>query len=284
MSHFVVKCPAKINLALKINGKREDGYHLLSMVNLPLELHDVIDVEEVPFGMNTHVVCDDMHLLGLRFNLCFRAVEALREKCGFGNNFMIHIHKEIPSAAGLGGGSSDAAGILLSLNNYLKLGLSRDDLCELALPLGSDIPFFIIGKPALAEGIGGKIIPITPKKKYFCLLIKPEKGLSTKDVYAKFEQDKALKIDIPNVIKGVESGDDDLIVSSFGNDLYIPSSAMLPEVKDIVDELRKEFPLSAMSGSGSCCFALSTDLKKIKAAEKVWIKKGYDPILTSTLI
>ena len=89
MSLSVIKCPAKINLALQIKGKRDDGYHLLSMVNLVLELHDVIEIEKMPNGMNTHVICDDMRLLGLRFNLCSRAVDALRERCGFKDQFMI---------------------------------------------------------------------------------------------------------------------------------------------------------------------------------------------------
>ena len=282
---MVIKSPAKINLALQINGLRDDGYHLLRMVNLPLELHDVIEIDTSPYYGVTHITCDEMRLLGLRSNLCTRAVDLLREHFKFQNHFMIHIHKEIPFAAGLGGGSSNGAVVLIALNKMLKLGLTTDQLCELALPLGSDIPFFIRGGSALAEGIGDKLTPIHPKKQYHCLLVKPEAGLSTKDVYQHCDDYERLPINIDDVVKGLESGDDELIAKSFGNDLYPASCALLPEVKEVVDTLRADgFPLAAMSGSGSCCFALSLDAKKLKAEEKKFAKKGYDVILTRTAI
>jgi len=280
---MVIKSPAKINLALQITGKRDDGYHLLRMVNLPLALHDVIEIETLPYYNDTYVTCDEMRLVGLRSNLCTKAVDALRARFGFKNHFMIHIHKEIPFAAGLGGGSSNAAVVLIALNHILKLGLSEEELCEIDLPLGSDIPFFIKGRPALAEGIGDQLTPIYPKNAYHCLLVKPEKGLSTKDVYLRCDDFERLSIDIDNVVKGLEEGDDALVATSFGNDLFPASTALLPEVKDVVDMLRKDgFPLSAMSGSGSCCFALSLDNKKIKAEERKLAKLGYDVILTET--
>ena len=281
---MVIKSPAKINLALQINGTREDGYHLLRMVNIPLELHDVIEITTLPYYNDTYVTCDEMRLVGLRSNLCTRAVDLLRNKFGFKNHFMIHIHKEIPFAAGLGGGSSNAAVVLMALNHILKLGLSIDELCEIALPLGSDIPFFLKGTPALAEGIGEKLTPLKPKKQYHCLLVKPEEGLSTKDVYQHCDDEGRLPIDIDAVVHGLENGDEKEIADHFGNDLYPASCKLLPKVKTIVDTLRADgFPLSAMSGSGSCCFALSEDLKKIKAEEKKMIKLGHDVVLTRTL-
>lgn len=282
---MVIKSLAKINLALQITGVREDGYHTLRMVNLLLDLHDIIEIETSPYYHTTHVTCDEMRLVGPRSNLCTRAVDLLRAKFGFKEHFMIRIHKEVPFAAGLGGGSSNAAVVFIALNKILKLGLSIEELCEISLPLGSDIPFFIKGTAALAEGIGGNLTPIHPKKSYYCLLIKPEEGLSTKDVYNKVDECERLSIDIDEVVKGLESGDEEKIAASFGNDLYPASALMLPKVKEIVDALRADgFPLSAMSGSGSCCFALSTDQKKIKAEEKRFEKLGYDPILTKTRI
>jgi len=278
-----IKSYAKINLALKVESTREDGYHFIRMVNLPLELHDVLDIDTHPaFGV-THVICDEMRLLGLRSNLCTKAVDALRAKFGFKQQFMIHIHKEIPFAAGLGGGSSNAAAVLVALNKMLKLGLSIDELAEIALPLGSDIPFFLKGTSALAEGIGNQLTPIHPKKKYWVLLVKPQKGLSTKDVYGRVDEFPRLDIDIEEVVRALENGDDEGIVQHFGNDLYLPAKDMLPEVETVVEMLRKDgFPIAAMSGSGSCCFALSTDLHKIKAEEKKLLRTDYDVIVTST--
>lgn len=280
---MVIKSPAKINLALQITGLREDGYHTLRMVNLLLDLHDIVEIDTSPYYHITHITCDEMRLVGLRSNLCTKAVDLMRAKFGFKEHFMIRIHKEIPFAAGLGGGSSNAAVVFLALNKLLKLGLSVDELCEIALPLGSDIPFFIRGTAALAEGIGDDLTPVHPKKSYFCLLVKPEKGLSTKDVYLKVDECERLPMDIDAVVKALEEGDDEKIAANFGNDLYPASALMLPEVQDVVNKMREDgFPLSAMSGSGSCCFALSTDLKKIKAEEKRFLKLGYEPILTKT--
>ena len=282
---MVIKSLAKINLALQINGLREDGYHLLRMVNLLLDLHDVIEIETLPYYNDTYVTCDEMRLLGLRSNLCTRAVDLMRARYGFKNHFMIHIHKEIPFAAGLGGGSSNAAVVILAINKLLKLNLSLDEMCEVALPLGSDIPFFLRGHAAICEGIGENITQIKPKQSYICLLVKPEKGLSTKDVYQRCDEFPRLPIKIEDVVKGLETGQDDLIASGFGNDLYPASCALLPEVKIVVDTMRKDgFPLSAMSGSGSCCFALTHDMKRAKAEEKKFQKLGYDVILTRTLI
>ncbi len=282
---MIIKSPAKINVALKIESTREDGYHFLRMVNLPLELHDVIEIQTHPAYGVTHVICDEMRLLGYRANICTKVVDALRAKFGFKQHFMIHIHKEIPFSAGLGGGSSNAAVVLLALNKMLKLNMSLDEMCELALPIGSDIPFFLRGGSALAEGIGERLTPIHPKKKYHCLLVKPAKGLSTKDVYAKVDEMQRQNIDIDAVIRGLEEGNDDLIVQNFGNDLYPAAKSLLPEVEKIVEMLRADgFPLAAMSGSGSCCFALSTDIHKIKAEEKKMARGDYDVILTSTAL
>lgn len=281
---MVIKCHAKINLALQIKGKREDGYHLLSMVNLPIDLHDVIELESLPYYTDTYIVCDELRLLNGHSNICMKAIECMRKKCGFTQNFIIHIHKNIPSAAGLGGGSSDAAGVMMAVNKFLHLGLSIEDLCELSTPIGSDIPFFLRGHAALVEGIGDVVTPIEVKKSYYVLVIKPEKGLSTKDVYLACDEDERCLIDTSKVVEGLREGDEGKIIAFFGNDLFPTAKRLLPEVGDIVKTLRNDgFPLSAMTGSGSCCYALSTDAKAIKAEEKRWIKRGYDVYLTKTI-
>ncbi len=281
---MVIKCHGKINLALQIQGKREDGYHLLSMVNLPIELHDVIELESLPYYTDTYIVCDELRLLNGHSNICMKAIEQMRAKCGFKQNFIIHIHKSIPSAAGLGGGSSDAAGVMLAVNHFLKLGLSLEELCDISLSVGSDVPFFLHGMAALVEGIGEQVTPIHLKKSYGVLVIKPESGLSTKTVYNACEETDRMPIDTKKVVEGLEEGDDAKIIAHFGNDLYLPAKRLLPEVEDIVNALRNDgFPMSAMTGSGSCCYAMSTDLKALKAEEKKWIKKGYDTYLTKTL-
>ena len=278
------KANAKINLSLAVTGVREDGYHLLEMVNLPLELHDVIEVIPMPKGYSTHVICDDMRLMGLRSNLCYTAVKAMQERFRFDKEFMIRIHKNIPFAAGLGGGSSDGAAVIKAINSLLKLNASEEELLQIGLKLGSDIPFFFLNKPAKVTGIGEKVEEIKTKATYHCLLIKPEEGLSTKDVYQKVVVGKDRKIETDQVVKGLIEGDELKIAAARGNDLFRPACELLPLVGEIVSTLRQDgFLLSGMSGSGSCCFALSKDQHKLKAEGKKFEKKGYQVILTKTL-
>ena len=278
-----IKSFAKINLSLRVLGQRDDGYHELEMVNLPIELHDVISIDRIGGG-DTYIICDDLHLMGLKTNLCKRAVDALRETYRFKDNFMIHIHKEIPFAAGLGGGSSNAACVLMALNSMLKLGASNEDLARVGKPIGADIPFFVDPHPSLVEGIGEKITRIPCKKQLYCLIVKPEQGLSTKDVYAICDQFPAKRVDTQNVLKGLSEGDEALIAKSIGNDLMSAAVKLLPEVGEIYASLIEDgFSIVSMSGSGSSLFALSSDLHKCREAERKYDKLGYITALTKTL-
>ena len=278
-----IKSPAKINLSLKITGTREDGYHLLEMVNLPIDLHDVIEIEELPHGGDTYVTCDEFHLAGLHSNLCQKAVIAMRERFGFKQNYRIHIHKEIPFAAGLGGGSSNAASVMLALNKLLRLNAPMDVLKEIALSLGSDVPFFLNPKPSLVTGIGETIRPIAVKKDYHVLVVQPPKGLSTKEVYAACDASKREEIDTAKVVDALRLGDDDGILNGRGNDLYPAACELYPEVRLFVEDLKKIFPLAAMSGSGSSVFALTSDGKAAKDAYHKMDKAGYNVFLCKVI-
>lgn len=283
---LILKSYAKINLSLRVVGKRDDGYHLLEMVFLPLDLHDVIELSKIPYANDTYITCDDIGLTNQRHNLCMKAVEAMRNEYHFKEQFTIYIHKEIPFAAGLGGGSSNAAVVIMGIAKLLHLPLDMPKLSKIAIGIGADVPFFFLAKPAKVTGIGENIQPIACKKQYFCLIVKPQEGLKTKDVFAKedeFVNEGPTCTD--DVIKGLASGDDALIASSIQNDLFLPAKALLPEVGEIVSSLHNDgFPISGMSGSGSACFALSTDLKKIKEAAKKYDKKGLIAVITKTLI
>ena len=276
---MLIKSFAKINLSLQIKGVRPDGYHELEMVNLPLSLHDVIEIDVSPRYANTYIVCDDLALMSMKSNLCTKAVDAMRAHYGFKDNFMIHIHKEIPFAAGLGGGSSNAACVMLGLDKKLKLHAKKEDLVEIGKGLGADVPYFLDPHPALVEGIGEKFTPIEVKKRYFCLLVKPEKGLFTKDVYAKCDEFPRQIIDTGLVLKGLKEGNDSLIASNRGNDLYLAA-----EIKTIVESLREDgFEIASMSGSGSCCYALTCDQKKAAKAAKKYTKQGHVSLVCEIL-
>ncbi len=262
---LVIKSYAKLNLSLKIVGTRPDGYHLLDMVNLPLELHDIVEVNLMPGAQDTYITADDPLLNAMRHNLCGQAVQALRDRYQFSDNFNIHIHKEIPFAAGLGGGSSNAAAVLYAVNQLLHLGADATTLHQIALSIGADVPYFFLNRPARLQGIGDIIQPLDCHPSYYCLLVKPKEGVSTKECYQICDRFSRLSIDNDKVIQGLVQGDDHLISSARGNDLEAPAMEIVPAIKDILDTLHSmNFSIVGMSGSGSCCFALTKDLKKAK--------------------
>lgn len=269
------KSYAKINLALKITGHREDGYHLLEMVNLPVTLHDVIEVRIVD-DYNTYVTADDPQLNGMKSNLCHRAVEAMRDVFHFKENFVIQIHKEIPFAAGLGGGSSNAACVIQAINELLDLKATNEQLLEVALKIGTDVPFFFLNKPALLTGVGENIQEIEVKEPYHCLLIKPKEGVSTSECYKICDDFPLTDANIQNVIEGLKNGNDNLIKENMGNDLATPAISLVPEIKTILDQLNQlGFDLYGMTGSGSSCFALTRECKKIKQALRFFEGSTY---------
>ena len=281
---MIIRSYAKINLSLKITGQREeDGYHLLELVNLPIDLFDTIEVQKVD-SWSSFVTTDDPDLMQIRENLCKKALDKMRDFYGFKDQFRIMIHKDIPFAAGLGGGSSNAAAVILAINKILHLNAKKSDLHQIALSLGTDVPFFLDPKPAFVSGVGEKIEPIKVKKQYYCLLVKPNKGLDTQKVYQASDKFPKTRIDTEEVIKGLAMGDDEMIERCCGNDLMSAAESLCPEVGQVFAMLKKDgFYLSNMTGSGSTCFALSSDIKKCREAVKRYERLGYIVHLCKTM-
>ena len=193
----------------------------------------------------------------------------MRNVFHFKENFLIQIHKEIPFAAGLGGGSSNAAVVIESVNELLNLKATHEQLLKIALKIGADVPFFFLNKPAVLTGIGENMKEIHVKEKYHCLLVKPTQGVSTATCYKVCGKFEHLPINTEEILKGLEEGNDSLIQKNMGNDLEAPATSILPEIAIVLKELTAlGFTLVGMSGSGSCCFALTTDLKKAKETYK----------------
>lgn len=280
-----VKAHAKINVSLKILGTKENGYHDLEMVNLPIELHDILDISILPASVgDTFITCNDLRINPGRANLCHKAVEALRDIYHFNTCFRIDIYKEIPFSAGLGGGSSDAAATLQAVNAILKLGVKEDKMKEIGLKVGSDVPFFLSGKPCIVRGVGEKIETFPLKKTYHCLIVKPEVGLSTKEVYEHSNAFQKYTINTDKVVEGLMEGDLRKIAINFGNDLMPAAIHLLPEVGEVYSWLRNQgFLVTSMSGSGSSVFALTDDAKKAKDAYHKLEKSAYTVILTKTM-
>ena len=278
-----VKAPAKINLYLDVLGKREDGYHDLDMVMLPLELHDTIDFEKIPTARYTHIVCDTIERQFINHNSIYRTHELLVKDYDYKQNFIIRVHKEIPIYAGMGGGSSNAAAAFRVFMKQGKLKLTEEEQIKFCLQIGADVPFCLKNVPAHVEGIGEKITPIKIKKQYNVLIIKPKQGLSTKDVFNACDKYELKHGNVQDVIKALETGDDALLAKSMFNSLEEVSMDLCPEVKEVKEMLKKDgFKCVLMTGSGSCVYALTTNSTLAFSKYIKYERKGYEVYLTKT--
>lgn len=269
MKKFLVRSPAKINICLNVTGKREDGYHLLDMIILPLELHDSMLFSRLPAGNDNFVTIDDYFVGTISYNLVTSAMEKLKAYKPYKDTFRVVIHKNIPMQSGLGGGSSNAAYALVALNQHLKLGLTDEELIQIGKSLGADIPFFIKGKPSRCRGIGEVLDPVKIKNDYYVLLVKPSAGCSTKGVYEVSDTMDLPTGNVEQVIKALEEGDDELLANSIFNALEEPAMSLVPEIRSIKQELFDAgLKIVQMTGSGSAVFALSTDKKKLNEIAK----------------
>lgn len=283
---IMTKAYAKINLGLNIiNRDEQDRYHNLDMVVVPIGLHDRIEIELLPNGFDTLITSDDHELPTDETNIATRAERVLRDHCHYTQKLRIHIHKSIPIGAGLGGGSADGASVLLALNKLLKLKLSIDELCEIGAQVGSDIPFCIHNISSRVQGKGNILTPIKMKRKYKVLLLFPKKGLSTKDVYLKYDEVGSNSYaDISSIIEGLEKDNLDLVIKSMANQLVNAAVNLYPGLTTIKREMMEAGLTNVMmTGSGSALFSLSNDAKLLKKAALSLEQKGYQVFLTETM-
>lgn len=279
-----VKAYAKINAYLDVVSKRDDGYHNLDMVMLPIELHDSIEFTKVPDNYDTFITCDHVELKATKYNLISKTLKAMQDRYGIKGSFKIVVHKEIPICAGLGGGSSNAAATIIAMDKFYKLNLSQQEMIDLGKSIGADVPFCLLNKPARVRGIGEDIRPIKLRHKYHVLIIKPDDGLSTQKV---FDLADTMELDHGKgdmVEEAFVEGDDEKLAKYLFNSLEKPSIGQIPEIQKIKDMLKSDgFSLVLMSGSGSSVYALSTDFKLAHKFYKKYEKEGYNVILTKTL-
>ncbi len=279
-----VKAFAKINVYLDVLSKRDDEYHNLDMVMLPIELHDSLKVSILYNTHDSYVTCDHIELKEAKYNLINKTINEMKKRYGIKENFNVVVHKEIPICAGLGGGSSNAAATIKALEKMLKLKLSPEEELDLAKSLGADVPFCLYNQAARVSGIGEFVKPISLKKKYNVLIIKPEEGLSTKKVFDLCDSMKLPHGNGDDVEKALIEGDDELLAKSMFNSLEIASMSVVEEIKKVKEKFKEDgFEMVLMSGSGSSVFALTTDVKKAQKMYKKYEKEGYEVYLTRTL-
>lgn len=283
---MIIKAFAKINLAIDVKKKDENGYHDIDMVTLPITLHDVLEMEQLISRHGIFITSDDPSLICDEGNLAFKALKAMEDNFSFSKGYRIQIYKRIPMNAGLGGGSADAAGIIRAICKLYNMDAHDPKIIKVARSIGSDIPFCLLNKPARVLGTGENIIPLDSKLDYHVIIIKPHKGLSTKDVYEKYDtipEEEREHPDISALIEAIKIGDEQKMFENMKNGLYKPASLLCPVISGILNDFKKMgFPLYSMTGSGNACFALSKDLEQIEKAKNYFTSLNYITITAST--
>ena len=272
------KAYAKINIGLDVLGRREDGYHKLKMVMQTIDLCDdvLLGWEEGGNGPEIRILCDTPGVPCDQRNLAFRAAEAFFRYClekegrRFAGILEIRLVKRIPAAAGLAGGSSDAAAVLRGLDRMLETGLQTAELQRIALPLGADIPYCVSGGTALAEGIGEVLTPLPALPDCGIVLVKPPFDCSTAEIYGTLHADSLRPADHPDmdrVLQALRTGDLRDAAEHMGNVLEIPALKLHPEIGMIKQALRRKGATGAsMSGSGSAVFGIFEDREAAERA------------------
>ena len=267
MKNVDIDTYAKLNLSLDITGRRFDGYHLMSSVMQNVDIFDTVRLE---ITENNDIVCksDSEKAPSDNTNLAFKAVSAFRDYTGIKQGVNIYINKRIPVQAGLGGGSADAAAALYGMNLLNESPLDFETLKKIGVSIGADVPFAMTGGTCLAEGIGEKLTDLPDFYSDF-LIVKPEKGLSTKEVFKMADLvDLKERPDNDKVIHALRRGDIREILVNLGNALYTSAGKLLPEIENIISDLRSRFKAQAavMSGSGSAVFGIFDDEKAYDSA------------------
>lgn len=267
MNELKLKAMAKINLGLDVLRRREDGYHDLRMVMQSVCLYD--QIEMVKSRETGITVSTNLNFLPTGpDNLVYKAAKLLMDEFGLQQGVKIHLKKYIPVAAGLAGGSSDAAAVLVGMNRMFRLGLSQTELMERGVKIGADVPYCIMRGTALAEGIGDVLTPLPDAPDAFVVLAKPPVHVSTAFVYGNLKADHLpYHPDIDGQIKAIRDGDLYKMAEQMGNVLETVTVLAYPVIEEIKDCMKRCGAANAMmSGSGPTVFGLFDDEKRARAA------------------
>lgn len=260
MDKIKLKALGKINLGLDVLGRRPNSYHDVRMVMQTVYLYDQILLEKTDkegISLKTNL----FYLPVNENNLAYRAAKMLIDEFAIKEGVHISLEKHIPVAAGMAGGSSNAAAVLYGMNRLFHLGLTDQELMERGVKLGADVPYCIMRGTVLAEGIGEELTPLPAMPKCHVLLAKPPVSVSTQKVYEKLDAQEVTKHpDIDGILLGLQTGDLKKITSSMGNVLENVTITEYPQIERIKDVMKEEGALNAMmSGSGPTVFGIYDD-------------------------
>ena len=261
---------AKINLGLDILRKREDGYHEVRMIMQTIQMYDVLEMKKkkesgISLSVNYPFIPNDER------NLVYKAAKLLMDEFQVEQGVSIRLDKFIPVAAGMAGGSSDAAAALVGINRLFKLGLSEQELMERAVNIGADVPYCVMRGTALAEGIGEKLTRIRQVPECYVLVGKPAINVSTKVAYESLKLNEIQEHpDIDGMIRDIENGDLYSMISKMGNVFETGIIGKYPVIQEIKDLMEGNGALKAMmSGSGPTVFGIFDNKEKMEKAAEV---------------
>lgn len=275
MKEISVKALAKINLGLDVVRKREDGYHEVRMVMQTIHLFDRLDIARNQSGSIT--ISTNLPFLPTNENnLVYKAARLLGDEYQIKDGIHVNLHKHIPVAAGMAGGSTDAAAVLYGMNRIFGLGLSREGLMERAVKLGADVPYCIMRGTALAEGIGERLTALPPMVKCPVLIAKPQIGVSTKFVYENLKiNGRTAHPDIDRLVEDIRAKDLAAIAADMGNVLETVTIPNYPIIAQIKNHMREHGAVNAMmSGSGPTVFGLFDQADTAVAAYEAMRESG----------
>ena len=278
-----IRAYAKVNISLDVVGKREDGYHLLRMIMQNIDLYDEIIVEKQ--SRDITIQCNKNYVPTDSRNLAYKAAVAFKERYNISEGLKIKIFKNIPVSAGLAGGSTDAAAVLKLMNKIFEVNAPKEELMELGLKLGADIPYCIQGGTALCEGVGEVITPLKSFKDKIIVLVKPSFGVSTKEVYKNFDMEKVKKHpETEALIKAMAEDDLRYVAYNMRNLLENVTLKKHKVLISLKEEMNKYGAInSMMSGSGPTVFAFFDDMLKAQKCFEKMKEKYNEVFLTRTI-
>jgi len=259
---MLVKAYGKINISLDIVGKREDGYHLLKMIMQNVDLYDSMSFQKCNKGIN--ISCNKPYIPTDEKNLVYKAAKLFMDTYDIDEGVNIYLKKNIPVAAGMAGGSTDAAAVFKTLRQLFEIDIDDKELMDLGVQIGADVPYCIMGGTALCEGIGDIITPLASFKNQILVLVKPNFGVSTKEVYRNLDISKIFKHpDTDAVIKAMKEEKLEDVCSNMKNLLENVTLRKYPVLKRIKEDMIRMGAVGAMmSGSGPTIFAFFDDMLK----------------------
>ena len=278
-----IKAYAKINIALDVVGKREDGYHLLKMIMQTVDLYDVIEITKIDSDIK--LICNKPYVPIDERNLAYKAAKLFKETYNIEDGVSINLTKNIPVSAGMAGGSTDAAGVLKLMNRIFNINASDEELRALGLKLGADVPYCINGGTALCEGIGEKITQLKPFNDKIVVIVKPPFGVSTKEVYKDFDLSKVIfHPRTEDIIRAMENDDIHFVSNNMKNLLENVTLRKHRVILNIKESMRSYDALGTMmSGSGPTGFAFFDDMLKAQICYDEMKKKYKDVFLSRTI-